>query len=1072
MNKLLTKIVGVALGATMAVGVGVAAVKASDGGMQRADAAEEVYYTLTPVSTGGNSAPHNSYTQAATTTIGGIGWSVTGNSNMVPWRIGGKSISNVDRDVHSTTAMGSAISKVELELGAASSITVNSVKLAVGSSESSSNIDTITKDSGDLFNTTLTFTPSSGSEWATSSYYTFTLNVSVSGTSNKFVAFNSAKFYRNASSGSTYTVIYDLNGGTGTSNIPEDDNEYSSGDTVTVLGIGDVQKSGYSFVNWSDGSNTYDEGDTFSITTNTTLTAQWYKNDSISVVSGKETNNIYTGASLVLTSCVTYDGDGALSFDVDTSMSYIKSYNSETYTLVADSLNTGGPTTITAHKGSETATFTVTVLSRPSTGTFELFSGAIEEGEYIVVSGTTALKAELASNTNYIGYDSVTITNDTITDPTADLIWTVEASGDYYTLYNALNDNYAASTGAKNKGQVIAAPVASGDLDKTLWTVSGTSTYEFVNKQNTASSVNANLRYNSGYGFACYSTSTGSALSLYKLPESPKTIVDSEMTVGTVSASTGDTEWTLSGFGFSVLYDGDSDFTDVTSQTTFTVTEAVPSITASGTMDVHVTPTYKGVDYDSEQVTATLNALLQSHLIPGTNGYSDASEQTAMVWTDSTQTGTVYLSTITYEPQGGGNAGKYYANGSNWRFYRTGPDTLTISARTGFVITEVIFTFNVSDNGILVDPNDSSEHISSGTAWNPTTPDRSFVFAVSASSGNSGQVRFTDIVVKYAESTDPTVVINALTSEVTKGDTGTFTAETAHATSPSLTWTSADSGIIRIDNSSTGAFTAVGFGEVIISVSMSCTEGSANDTLVVSVNAGLITISQAKAICQGLASGETTNFKVTISGYITNFNPDSQDAGKERALTVADYKFGGSGDDIMVFGVRQVELREYAVLNGSVSYTGYLQNSSGTFEMTSPTLESYTDDAIEFAKFAYEYFDEVCSTTGLNGITQEDWDDIAQYFTDNVDSYSKQKLQDATTPYQYNEDINNWLNRYSIIVGCGFSDFMGRTDASNSINPINKVNNTVAIVVVVTISLVSVSALGAYFLLRKKKEER
>ena len=53
-------------------------------------------------------------------------------------------------------------------------------------------------------------------------------------------------------------------------------------------------------------------------------------------------------------------------------------------------------------------------------------------------------------------------------------------------------------------------------------------------------------------------------------------------------------------------------------------------------------------------------------------------------------------------------------------------------------------------------------------------------------------------------------------------------------------------------------------------------------------------------------------------------------------------------------------------------------------------------------------------------------------------------------------------------------NFMGRSsaNASNSINPINKVNNTVAIVVVVTISLISVSALGAYFLLRKKKEER
>ncbi|MBR7153876.1 MAG: hypothetical protein IKD12_01025 [Paludibacteraceae bacterium] len=38
-----------------------------------------------------------------------------------------------------------------------------------------------------------------------------------------------------------------------------------------------------------------------------------------------------------------------------------------------------------------------------------------------------------------------------------------------------------------------------------------------MNKANTAASVNSNLRYNNGYGFACYGTGTGSALTLYKL---------------------------------------------------------------------------------------------------------------------------------------------------------------------------------------------------------------------------------------------------------------------------------------------------------------------------------------------------------------------------------------------------------------------------------------------------------------------------------------------------------------------------------------------------------------------------
>lgn len=149
------------------------------------------------------------------------------------------------------------------------------------------------------------------------------------------------------------------------------------------------------------------------------------------------------------------------------------------------------------------------------TGTFELFSGDLTEGDYVICSGTTALKNALATNTNYIGYETVTVSEGIITNPLEELVWHIAASGDYWTIYNAAATNYAASTGAKNRGQVLT-DISGDNADKALWTTSGSSTYEFVNKANTTGSVNANLRYNSGYGFACYSTSTGAALTLYK----------------------------------------------------------------------------------------------------------------------------------------------------------------------------------------------------------------------------------------------------------------------------------------------------------------------------------------------------------------------------------------------------------------------------------------------------------------------------------------------------------------------------------------------------------------------------
>jgi len=50
-----------------------------------------------------------------------------------------------------------------------------------------------------------------------------------------------------------------------------------------------------------------------------------------------------------------------------------------------------------------------------------------------------------------------------------------------------------------------------------LWTVSGNSTYDFINKYNTAIGRNAYLRGNGNSGFACYSFGTGGPVYLYKL---------------------------------------------------------------------------------------------------------------------------------------------------------------------------------------------------------------------------------------------------------------------------------------------------------------------------------------------------------------------------------------------------------------------------------------------------------------------------------------------------------------------------------------------------------------------------
>lgn len=158
-------------------------------------AEETVFYALDGTVSGNNS----DYAGAADLTQNGISWSVTANTQTNPWRIGGKSLTQVDRTAYSKTAMGSAITKIELELGDIN-LTLHSISLIVASDASFENeLASITK-TGISANTTLTFSPASpATEWATNAYYKFIFNVSAGSSKNTYVQLKSAKFYTGSS---------------------------------------------------------------------------------------------------------------------------------------------------------------------------------------------------------------------------------------------------------------------------------------------------------------------------------------------------------------------------------------------------------------------------------------------------------------------------------------------------------------------------------------------------------------------------------------------------------------------------------------------------------------------------------------------------------------------------------------------------------------------------------------------------------------------------------------------------------------------------------------------------------
>ena len=145
-------------------------------------------------------------------------------------------------------------------------------------------------------------------------------------------------------------------------------------------------------------------------------------------------------------------------------------------------------------------------------GTFTKHTGVITEGDYVIYYKTDAMVAT-STGSERISATGVSVVGNAISDPAATIIWHIAPTADgYYTIYNEANGVYAAGNGSKNKAVLV-----TSVTDYAKWSVAGDSAYEFTNLGNDNKGVNALLHWNStSIGWACYSGSTGGAVTLYK----------------------------------------------------------------------------------------------------------------------------------------------------------------------------------------------------------------------------------------------------------------------------------------------------------------------------------------------------------------------------------------------------------------------------------------------------------------------------------------------------------------------------------------------------------------------------
>ena len=360
--------------------------------------------------------------------------------------------------------------------------------------------------------------------------------------------------------------------------------------------------------------------------------------------------------------------------------------------------NAAGTAKITASCSGFTAycNVTVTASSSGGQGEYALYTDNISEGDYIIHYNGKNMKAVISSNR--AGYSDGTPTNNTFdSNSSPDIVWHITPSGNYYTLYNASVNKYLAGNGTKNQVALV-----SEVNDYALWTITrSSSTFEMINKGNSADDINCNLRNNGTYGFACYSTQTGGALSLYKKAVASATtytvtfdsmggssIVSQTVAEGSKAqqpanpTKASDEENNYSFYRWcvdedcSIPYDFDTPVT--------------------GDITLYA-------DYIAQVISAEdyLNKGASLALLDGTETTTSSVVTKDIVFGDlDLENGVQYSSpfdgdsfTVTFG--GGENDGKYYTTGSGIRTYGNG--TITIASKSGDNISKITMTWDGSN---------------------------------------------------------------------------------------------------------------------------------------------------------------------------------------------------------------------------------------------------------------------------------------------------------------------------------------------------------------------------------------
>ena len=186
---------------------------------------------------------------------------------------------------------------------------------------------------------------------------------------------------------------------------------------------------------------------------------------------------------------------------------------------------------------------------------------------------------------------------------------------------------------------------------------------------------------------------------------------------------------------------------------------AITLSATSGSGDATITASFAANTSETEAKTYTIQLSCEAASVNQTITITQAKASAAGVtevefdiaaiaaskgWANGTKYASVTIDNVTLTATGGGNTGKYYTAGNQWRFYQNETAKLTISVSSGELVSAK-FSYASQNTGILLDAAGATVDSDSEVSLSGT----SAVFSVgnSVSTTTNGQVRFTKIVV-------------------------------------------------------------------------------------------------------------------------------------------------------------------------------------------------------------------------------------------------------------------------------------------------------------------------------------